>query len=116
VDLGIKRGQSVQQFLRSTPDAHRYSVHAFESNPAHLPALRAFAQRSPAAARITVHLQAAWTTATQVCTGKLARDSPLLCAHRCARSARCTTRAKVPVCCLPSPALPRAGVLCLVCE
>ncbi len=67
VNLGSKRGQSVQQFLRSTPDAHRYSVHAFEPNPAHLPALRAFALRSPAAARITVHPQAAWTTATQVC-------------------------------------------------
>ena len=73
VDLGSKRGQSVQQFLRSTPDAHRYSVHAFEPNPAHLPALRAFAQRSPAAARITVHPQAAWTTATQVRASSLVR-------------------------------------------
>ena len=66
VDLGSKRGESVQHFLRSTPDAHRYSVHAFEPNPAHIPALRSFAQRSPAAARITVHPQAAWTAATQV--------------------------------------------------
>ena len=69
MDLGSKRGQSVQRFLRTTPSAHRYSVHAFEPNPAHLPALRAFAQRAPAAARITVHPQAAWTTATQVRSG-----------------------------------------------
>ena len=65
VDLGSRRGQSVQQFLRAASAAHRYIVHAFEPNPAHLPALRAFAQRSPAAARITVHPEAAWTTATQ---------------------------------------------------
>jgi hypothetical protein len=65
VDLGSRRGQSVQHFLRATPGAHRYSVHAFEANPAHLPALRAFAQSSSAAARITVHSVAAWTTATQ---------------------------------------------------
>ena len=65
VDLGSRRGQSVQQFLRATPGAHRYRVHAFEPNPAHLPALRAFAQRSPSVARITVHPEAAWTTATQ---------------------------------------------------
>ena len=71
VDLGSKRGQSVQQFLRTAPESHQYSVHSFEPNPAHLPALRAFAQRAPAAARITVHPQAAWTTATQVCSGAI---------------------------------------------
>ena len=57
----------MQSFLQSSPDSYKYEIHAFEPSPVHLPALRAFARRSLAAGRMTVHPEAAWNAATTVC-------------------------------------------------
>ena len=60
VDVGSKRGASVQSFLRGKWDGAVYSVHAFEPNPDHVPALQRAARRWGLGDRLTVHPAAAW--------------------------------------------------------
>lgn len=60
VDVGSKRGAWVQSFLRAKWDGALYSVHAFEPNPDHVPALQRAAKRWALGDRLTVHPTAAW--------------------------------------------------------
>ncbi len=66
VDVGSKKGASIQAFLRSKWDGAAYTVHAFEPNPEHLPVLERVARRWGLGDRITVHPTAAWTEDTSV--------------------------------------------------
>lgn len=64
VSVGAGRGAALRRWRRATRDAAEWRVHAWEADPAALPALRSLAHGS--SLDLAVHDAAAWTDDTRV--------------------------------------------------